>query len=245
MGKLHGLLAVESELKAEAMRQANRVKGVFKSGEKQLFGATKTYQPLEEDGEDFADEVMPLATTVDKELTIFAEAYGKWLDAALQKECTNRDTAGTVSVLSGVLNQVPAPALLNLESKLAEIRQVYAAIPANDPAERWTWDEQNENWLSAERITYKTKKVPRAMVAYEATPEHPAQVETYHEDVRVGTWTSVVRSGMLSPRTKRERLERLDNLIREVKKARQRANDIEAATQNFAHAIFDYINNGE
>ena len=41
-------------------------------------------------------------------------------------------------------------------------------------------------------------------------------------------------------------LERLDNLLRAVKQARQRANDLELeSTREVAEKIFQYINNGE
>ena len=243
MGKIHELLAVEGDLKAEAQRTLNRVKGLFDSGQGKFVGRVRKYQPLAEDGESFADEVTELATTVPKELGAFCAAYGRWMDAAVQKEVSNRSTGAHVVIDGEVLiSNLPAPALLNLESKLGEIRHIYAAIPTNDTTERWSWDGQNDRWVSSPRITYRTKKVPRSFEAAPATKEHPAQVTVCQEDERVGTWEQVIYSGLLTPMEKQERLERLDKLARAVKQARQRANDTDANSDNVADVLFGYIN---
>ena len=243
MGKLHELLAVEAELRAEAQRALSQIKNLFSDGRGRLVGQMRKYQPMEEGGETFADEVTNLATTAPNELASFCNSYGRWMDAAIQKEVTNRIAFADVYIGDdALLVDMPATALLNLESKLAEIRKVYAAIPTNDPSESWEWNEQTE-WYQAEpRTTYKTKKTPHAFVAYEATPEHPAQVEVFTEDSRVGTWTTTIRSGSLAPSDKREKLERLDNLLRAVKSARQRANTAPISAVYVAKTMFDYIN---
>ena len=242
MGKLHELLAADPELKAEAQRAVSRVKQIFTDGKAQLVAQVRTYQPLQEGGETFPDEVTIMATSVSSELDIFKSSFGRWMDAAAQKEITNVSTSADVFIDGELLIEgVPAPALLNLEGKLKELRQVYAAIPTNDPALRWNWDDQNECWTSVPRETHRTKKVPRTHVAYDATPEHPAQTETYHEDVRVGAWTTTFQSGCITPRQKRELLARIDVLATAVKKARQRANDVEHSEVHIAETLFDFI----
>ena len=245
MGKIHELLAVEGDLKAEAQRTLNRISGLFTSGQGKFVGKVRKYQPLSEGGEVFADEVTELATKVPDELGAFCAAYGRWIDAAVQKEVSNRDTHADVEVDGKViLGDLPAPALLNLESKLGEIRKFYAAIPTNDTTERWMRDEQNNRWVSSPRITYRTKKVPRSFEAAAATKEHPAQVTVFQEDERVGTWEQVIYSGMLSPVDKQKKLERLDQLARAVKQARQRANNTEANSDKVSDTLFGFINGG-
>lgn len=241
MGKLHELLAVEPDLKAEAQRLAKKVLGIFGS-ESALVGKIRTYQPLEEGGQTFADEITELATKVGDELAGWEVAFSAWLDAATQKEVTNQGTSANVVVDGTTLfESMPATALLNLESKLAEIRQIFNAIPTNDPTEHWEWDEQQDCWVSRERISYRTHKAMRSHVAYHATEQHPAQVETYTEDIRAGVWTSILQSGMLSPVEKQARLKRIDTLIRAVKQARQRANDIDVVNVQLGQKLFDYI----
>lgn len=242
MGKLHELLAVESDLKAEAQRALSQTRGLFTDGVSRLVGQVRKYQPLEEDGEFFVDEVANLATTAVAEIDSLQLPFGRWLDAAIQKEVTNQNTVADV-VIDGValLENLPATALLNLESKLAELRRAYAAIPTNDPTEHWEWDEQLGHYVSNPRVTYKAKKLPKSHVLYEATKEHPAQVEMFTEDVRVGAWTTVVHSGALTPVEKRQLLERIDVLARAVKQARQRANNIDADSAIVSKTIFEFI----
>ena len=242
MGKLHELIAVESDLKAEALRLCTEVGELFGKATAKFIGQIRKYQPLDDAGEKLPDETVELSTTVNEQLDGLWKAYGRWLDATIQKEVSNTSTMADV-VVGGksILSGLPAPALLNLESKLATLRGVYNLIPTNDPAERWEYDSQQGVYVSSPKETRRTKKVPKALVMYEATKEHPAQVSGYTDDVPEGTWTTFKRSGMLSPTAKRDILERLDELIRAVKSARQRANDTEASKIEVAKAIRAYI----
>lgn len=241
MGKLHELLAVEGDLKSRSQQAKSQIVKLSTDGTSRLLGKAITYQVAEGEDERVA-EVTELSTTLQEELSLFLDTYGKWVDAALQKEITNREATADI-IIDGktIFADLPATALLNLESKLSEIRAVYEAIPTNDLAERWEWDEGREHYVSTERVTYITKKVPKVLVLYEATEEHPAQTESFYEDVRIGTRMTTLHSGMLSPKEKRERLGRIDRLLQAVKKARQRANDIEVKEENIAKTLFDFI----
>lgn len=242
MTKLHELIAVESDLKAEALRLCTEVGELFTKGLNRLTGQVRKYSPLEEEGEKLSDEVTELTTTVTSELSQLRAGFGRWLDVTIQKEVTNGKTSASVEVDGKVvLSNLPAPALLNLESKLATLRAVYANIPTNDQTERWEFDAQQGIYISLPKETYRTKKVPKALVLHEATKEHPAQVQAYTEDIREGIWTTVKKSGMISPTQKREILERLDALIRAVKSARQRANSADIEPVRVADQIFNFI----
>lgn len=244
MGKLHEVLAVEPDLKAAAQRAVNAIKGLFAQGQVRLLGEIRTYAPLDETGDKFPDEITELATTAEAELAGLELAYGPWVDAAIQKETTNQKARATVLIDGEELFTLPATGLLNLESKLAEIRKVYDAIPTLDPTEQWTFDKNQGHHISRERTSFRTKKLPRRFVKAEATKEHPAQVDVWTEDVRVGTWRKIIHSGMMTPVDKEERLRRIDNLIRMVRQARQRANDTEVEPITVAEKLFDYINLG-
>jgi hypothetical protein len=242
MPKLHELLAVEGDLKSRAQQAKNAITKLFVDGSGRFVGRVITYQV--DEGEDpRPPEITELGTTVDEEIGSLEGVYGAWLDVAIQKEVTNQGTAANI-VIDGqeILNQtLPAPALLNLEAKLTELRMIYAAIPILDPSERWEWNEDRGQFISADRVTNITKKVPQKLTLAEATEHHPAQVQAYHEDVKIGTRTTTLYSGMISPRQKTVILDRLDKLIRAVKEARQRANDIEINDVKVSAAIFDYL----
>lgn len=242
MSKLHELIAVEPDLKAEAIRILSEVTNLFTNGQVRLVGQIRKYRPIDEEGDKLPDEVTELSTTVNGELEAVEKGFSRWLDVTIQKELTNSTTTADVVVDGKVLLKgLSAPALLNLESRLAQLRAVYAAIPTNDPTERWEYNAQEAVYVSAPRENYRTKKIVRPLILVQATKEHPAQAQAVQEDVREGVWTTVKRSGMLSVVEKRNLLERLDTLAREVKSGRQRANDAEAVKVQVANEVFAFI----
>lgn len=245
MGKLHEILAVESDLKAAAIRATKKIVALFGMPDRFL-GRIRRYRPLDDEGIKLPDERQELSTTVVAELERFALEYGQWMDAAIQKECTNVKTCADVEAAGKtVIDSLPAPALLNLEARLAEIRKVYNAIPTSDDAEKWELDNQRGCYVSVPRETMRTEKTIDKVVLYDATPEHPAQVQAFNRDIPVGTWTITLFSGALSPMEKWAYLARIDVLIRATKKARQRANNIDASNRKVASALFDFINGGQ
>lgn len=241
MGKLHELLAVEGDLKSAAISALAKAKEVFSSA--RVLGMIRHYTPLMEDGSPLADERTELSTTSRAELAIIAEKVGAWMDAAIQKEITNAETAADVQINGKTLiPSLPAPALLNLESKLVEIRKLYSALPINDAAERWTRDESIGCWVSAVRTTYRAEKRYKSFEASPATEHHPAQVTVYTEDEKVGVWETTIYSGAVAVTEKQAYLDRIDILARAVRQARQRANMIDVKNVHVAGPIFAFIN---
>lgn len=242
MSKLHELLAAEPDVKAAALNAASFTSEIFKKGKNKFLGHIKQYRPLDEEGQHFPDENQPIAASVSEALDYFASEYGRWIDIAIQKEVTNQTATASLQLSNdGNFRVLPATALLNLESKLVKLREIYAAIPTNDPARTWAWNGDEERYESPEITNYKTEKVPEAMVGYEATPEHPAQVQWFTKDIRVGEWTQVLYSSMIPANGKRLLLGRIDELIIMVKQARQRANTAEVEQIEVAKSLFDYI----
>lgn len=244
MTKLHEIIAVEPELKGDAQKALAQLRGILEHP--QTFqGEIRTYEPLEENGEPFPSEVDAISTTIPEVLDLLRGAYGAWIDVTLQKECSNTTTEADVVVDGKVIfSKLPAPALLNLESRLEELRGFYATLPTLDVTKSWKFSEADEIFVSDPITTYRTKKLLRNHVKSEATDKFPAQVDVYTEDARVGTWTKVLRSGAITLKSKRQMLARLETLLRAVKQARQRANDTEATLDAFSEKIFSYINDG-
>ncbi len=95
--------------------------------------------------------------------------------------------------------------------------------------------------MSPDEVTYKTKKAIKHKVLYEATPNHPAQIEKWSEDERVGKYTKQMWCGLFSNPQKTAILNRVDKLIRAVKKARQRANRVEVKNTEVMTDILSYL----
>jgi len=241
MPQLYELLAVEPELRQQAQAKLKDISLIFSKGAGRFVGQLTSFNVLLEGEPEIEDEEMVLATTVEKELQSLFHVYGGYLDVTIQKEVTNTNTRATVEI--GDINfDLPATALLNLESRLEELRKVYARIPTLDPSEVWVFDVGQERYVSKVRSTIRTKKVPKTIVKYDATVEHPAQVELFNEDVPAYKLEKTVFSGALTVAAKTARIERIDELIRLVKKARQRANDTELDFGKISEALEEYIN---
>ena len=238
--KLHELLSIEPDLRTEAQKVSGEVRETL-ADPKRVHGMIRTFHPIVQDEDPMPDERVEMLTTVSSELGRFNKAMGKFIDSAVSKELTNTVASADLE-LDGAITSLPATALLNMENRLAEIRKVYAVIPTLDPAEVWHYDDELEVYVADTRMAYKTRKVPKTHVSYEATKEHPAQVEIYHEDIRVGERETIVHSGAMTLARKRVLLSRIDDLMRDVKQARQRANNIEVKEVKIADIIFDVIN---
>ncbi len=248
MTKLYELLAVEPDLRGKATAIVNEVRGLFEAGQAHFMGQFRTYSLIVEGEDTFPDEQTELATTVESELARVFNQVGSWIDVSVGKEIANMGATDTI-LIDGkpMLGELPATALLNLEGKLTEIRRVYEAIPTLSAGKNWEFDEQQGIYVSAPVITNRMKKIMKTHVMYEATTEHPAQVTPYNEDAKIGEWETVSQSGMITVVEKRERLGRLDKLLSEVKKARQRANDVEIKKDSggVAAKLFAYIETGK
>lgn len=242
MGQLHELLAVEGDLKRAAEQEVKRIAALFVQGISRFQGLIKTYKPFEEGGESFPDEIVPRATSVQEELEELKAVFGKWIDSNVQKESTNQIAIADLVVDGKTLfTEVPATALLNLESKLTILRNLLQATPVLDPAKVWEWDENKGAFLAAPEVRYRTQKKLRSKEVSPATVKHAAQVETWREDVRIGEWKTVIESGMLTIVEKKALLDRLTRLLEATKKARQRANKAEVETGKMADVLFEYI----
>ena len=78
-------------------------------------------------------------------------------------------------------------------------------------------------------------------ILYEATTEHPAQVEMYTEDVKVGEWRTIKFSGALPAQEKNQLIARIRRLQEAAKFARESANGIDVEQQKTADKIFGYL----
>lgn len=242
--KLHELLAVEPDLKGAAEKIMAETINTFSKKVGHFQSQIRRYQPLEDGGESFSDENQEMVTTVPKKLEWTQKVVGKYIDAVAQKEVSNIHASAYLEIDGKLLIDSPLPAtlLLALEGRLKQVREVYNAIPTLDPGDQWKWDDKTRTYEAEPTKSFRTKKVMKNHVKAPATDKHPAQVEVYTEDVQVGSWTTRKWSGALTPSEKADLLERVDDLIQAVKRARQRANDCEVNNIDISDVLFKYIN---
>jgi hypothetical protein len=208
-------------------------------------GMTRTYEPLDEEGETLPPETKRMQATARQTLAEARTALAELMDVTLTQDIANCQAKADL-VVDGrtLLADVPVTHLMFLEKQLQELRAFLEKLPTLDPAEQWTWNEAADCWATERKTTNRTRKVKRSHVLYEATEKHPAQVESYDEDVKAGEWHTVRFSGAIPQQRKGEMLKRAETLIDAVKAAREQANAMEVEQQKGAQALLGYVLQG-
>lgn len=252
MGKLHEILAVLSDLEATAKKVRDEAVVTFTKKPNHFAGAHRTLKMFDEERtpeEAGAEEHKVLATTVPDKLNYVRKSQEKYFDALLQMEGTNQTAKADLVVGDKVLGKdLPATFLLGLESRLKAVRAVFEQAPTLDPTYDWVEDPDTGEFVFKTKnlvTAQKQEKAIRHKVLVQPTKEHPAQIEKWQENVVVGTYSTKMWSGMITPGQKSKYLERIDQLIQATKKARQRANTTEVQKRQVGHTLFNFIMKGE
>jgi len=249
VGKLHQTIAVDGELKGTYDKILGECQKTFKERSAHYQGHAKTYiSTLEGDQDIPANDIKEPTDTVPSKLKYIQGAVVKHLDAIYQKELANTEAKADLIVeLEDGTNQVieekvPATVLLNLETKLKEIRGIYDSAPTYDPERRWKKLVGDEGIYVTDPVeTIRARKVEEVLLLIAPTQFHPGQAKTTMVDKNVGKWQTVHKSGALSPLEKSQLLRNLDILIQATKKARQRANDQEVKPVKIGQKLFNFI----
>jgi hypothetical protein len=239
--KLNQIVAVVNGKKTELKKELTELHR--KSSTADLFaGLTKTYQPLEEDGETYPDDNKAVQLTVGESINKAADLIGSVMDAVATQDYANTQARASVTVDGTVvLDNVPVTYLMYLEKQLQDVETFVQALPVLDIAQRWNFDQNQGLYVSEPTKAQRTKKVLKHKVLYEATKEHPAQIEKWNEDVAVGIWTTQKFSGAMSQVDKAKALKRIKDLQEAVKYAREAANAISIEQVKVGEKIFDYL----
>ncbi|RCG31660.1 hypothetical protein DQ384_08885 [Sphaerisporangium album] len=241
MTKLNQILAVEKGVKSDVQRKVTDAYHTIQKAPL-LSGISRTYQPIDDEGEQLPPESTKVQVQADQVLRDVAATLTRLFDITATKDIANCSAKADVKVDGTVLlENVPVTYLLFLEKQLVDLHTLISKLPTLDPSETWTLDENTDTWRTEPVKTTRTKKVPRNHVLAEATDKHPAQVQVYNEDVVVGYWTKTAFSGALPQRRINELLTRLQKLQDAVKYAREEANGIQVDDQRIGDAVFRYL----
>ncbi len=241
--KLNQILAVEKTVKlVNGEIVTNAYQQVTKTA--LMEGFSRTYTPKDDEGDQLPSETKNVQTGVEEILRTVADAHVKIYDINATKDfanCSGKAVADVVVNGTTVIKDAPAVYLIFLEKQLADIYTIIKKVPTLDPSERWSFNAEQSVYVTPPVGTTKTKKVPRNHVKAEATDKHPAQVETFTEDVVVGTWNTIKFSTAITVARRRQLLERIEALQEAVKFAREKANSVEAPNVEVGATLFDYI----
>jgi hypothetical protein len=228
--RLNQLLGIEKQVKDAA---ANALTGAYHDAQKSALvdGFSRTYQPAEEGGEQFAPEEKVLQIRIRDQVRDSFAKLAELIDLTARKDAANCSAKASVEVDGVVLlADVPATHLLWLKKKLEDLRTFASKLPRLPADEQWTWSEAQNCYVSGASVTGKTRKLNVPIVMVPATKEHPAQVAMATEDKTIGHWTATKYSGALPATTIAGYLDRIDKLLIAVKQAQQKANSVEVPT---------------
>jgi hypothetical protein len=245
MGKLHELLAVEKELEDAAKKILRECETTFSKKDYLFKGRIRQTAIFDSDVPAPADIVEVVTETVGGKIRYVAPYVERTIDAALQKELTNQSAIGTIDIDGKKFEDLPATFLLGLEKRLVLLRETMSHMPTLPPGRDYVRDETSEHkeiYKSKSPLeTYKTEKNFKPVVLYEATKEHPAQVEKVSITRNIGMFTDTEMHGSITSAQKSSILGRIDKLIRATKKARSRANMQQVNTRQIGEDLMKYL----
>ena len=239
--KLNQIIAVSKGVKSDTLAALTHA---HREVQKQplLSGIARTYQPKDDEGERLPPESTRVQLTAQSVIADVRAGLVRLFDVVATLDTANTLAKADVVVDGQVLlSDVPVSYLLFLEKQLTDIHTFIQKLPVLDPAVSWTFNDAAGYYASDPVQTTRTAKVPRNHVLAEATEKHPAQVQVYHEDIIVGTWTTVRFSGALPAIEIRAMLERVTKLREAVKMAREEANGTEVTDRQLGATVLGYI----
>lgn len=241
MPKLNQIIAITAGKKSQAQKALTEVyQALQKTGP--LEGISRTYKPKDDDGEQLPPEKKLVQMKVRDAIRDVASALTDMFDTVATQDQANTQAKSNVTVDGNVvLKDVPVTTLLFLEKQLVDLHTFVEKLPTLDAGEAWKHDPAVDHYASDPYQTTKTKKVLKNHVKAEPTKEHPAQVETYTEDVIVGYWTTIKFSGAIPARERNEMLDRVRKLQEAVKSAREEANGMEVTPKKIASSVLQYL----
>jgi hypothetical protein len=186
-----------------------------------------------------------VAATVPDSLNYMATVVGRFYDVVFQKEATNQDAKADVVIDGKILiSQAPATFLLGMETKLKDLRKVLEEIPTRTPAVEWVEDINAGKYLYKSKDSSKDVKTAKSQ-DHKMLPQPNTNIAVTYaviENVKnIGSYDKSVFSGLISSADKAILIERLDDLLKAIKQARQRANAVEAKTGTVSKEVMGYL----
>jgi hypothetical protein len=244
-------LAAETNLETQAEKCRTDLIETFGKKRHHFEEKHEVFTPSVEGEQPVTKIICDIQTTVHKELSWIAESLSKALDAGFHIAEANTKARADV-IIEGDANLVlleglPATALLELEKRAVEIRELVAAIPTLDPAKGFSPDAQRGegHYKARDVLKTRTKKDTKVITKFPPTKEHPGQAELQTVDVPIGTVAEQEWSSMITVAEKAEMMNRAEMLIRAFKRARSRANDQEIEpSKKIGQRILNYVFKG-
>ena len=243
--KLNQIIAVRAGVKTDTEQELTKAYHLLQRKEL-LTGLARTYKPHDDDGFRYPGESTQVQVKVDTILHNIGVDMSRYFDVTAMMDWTNQQAKADVVILGSeqvvtLLSDVPVSYLMFLQKQLVNVETLIRKLPVLDQSEVWTLDTATDTYRTEPVQTVKTTKVRRNHVKAEATDKHAAQVETYTEDVPIGTWSTVKFSGALPAKRINFMLDRVRTLSQAVKFALEAANMADVVEVNPGRKVFEYL----
>lgn len=242
--RLNQVIASIQELKRSSDRGLTSLKNQFlKTAD--FAGIQKHYRPKEEDGDELASEGREPLANAREMVRSLPDVMSKFLDTAATQDVANTKAKADVIVSATVLlSDVPVSQLLFLESQLKDIKTLIEFAPTLPLGYSWSYDFEGMVYKTDPTETVRTKKTEEFKVVVPPTDNHPAHVEKVTKDEIVGHWVRTDYNTSLSATTKKQLIQRVDNLLEAVIHARHEANSMKVEEITYSQSIFNYLFGG-
>lgn len=247
--KLCQFIAIESSVKTRVTADLTEAHKDLQKND--LFnGHSRRYEPRNEDpssplGEKLPEENKKVVARAEAIVKLTFDRLVEQYDLAATRDYGNCVAKADVEVDGKVLlSDVPVAHLLFLEKRAEDLITFIRKLPTLDPTETWEYNASQDLFATSPVQTARTKKIARALVLYEATKEHPAQVKEITEDVQAGTWSTIKYSSSVPLQRRNEMLRRAEELQKAIKFAREKANATEVEEKKLGRAVLDYVFKG-
>lgn len=224
---LHQVVALLPGVKSRADKIATQFHHIHKKPDL-LNGLARQYRALRDGDETLPSESKRVEHTVAQSIEGLKTAWGDLWDLALTQERSNYEAKADIEVEGQVLlRDAPVPFLLFLTKQLTDLKTFIEEIPTLDPSLEWSLDSNAGLFRSETIEKMRSRKNQKPIVLYEATKEHPAQVQLLQVDENVGVWSETKLSGAIPATVKKQYLERVTRLLEAVVKARESGNALQ------------------
>lgn len=240
--KLNQIIAVEKGAKGRVHQGLTELYHITQKPD--LFnGFVKVYQKKNEEDESLPGEQKRVQYDVHTVLKQAERQLTEIINITSRKDWTNCKATADVKIDGKVIIEgAPVSFLLYMEKVTTDLRTLINSLPVLDPSEVWNKDENSGLQKTSPVQTYRTKKVSKPIVLYQATDKHPAQTQLIQEDIIAGFWNLEKVSGAIAKPEKDALLEKVEALLKALKEAREEANVTEEVdTPDVADAVFGYL----
>jgi len=253
--RLHELLAVEQASKKQADAISAETKQTFGKRRHHFEGGSVNVALFDADDPNadatkatveaqHGDKKKEIVETVTSKLQYtLGQIRGMW-DVMFQiAESNCRAKADVIVDGNVIVKDAPATFLLEMEKKVVDLRGIIHAIPTYDPTKGFKKqpDLPEGHYVGAPRTSVSTRKDEQPIITIKPTEHQAGQWTMKTKDISVAKITVTDFTSMYSPAEKSEMLERVDKLHRAIRKARQRANNVEACTQKISANVRDFV----